>query len=145
MLVILDTSVLLSALLSSRGAPSQIIEAWEQSRLTLAVSPELLEELREVAQRPFFRERLGPGRLERLVASLRDLALWFHQLPATTDAPDPEDKFLLGLAEASRADFLVSGDKGLLGMEQYKSTRIVTPAILIEFLKSSESEQREPR
>jgi len=79
------------------------------------------------------------------VASLRDLALWFHQLPATTDAPDPEDKFLLGLAEASRADFLVSGDKGLLGMEQYKSTRIVTPAILIEFLKSSESEQREPR
>lgn len=138
MRVVLDTNVLVSAMLSSRGAPSHIVRAWEPSLLIVVVCPELVAEIREVTEQPFFRERLVSGLVERLVAGLRDLALWFHQLPAAKEpaGPGPKDNFLLGLAEASQADFLVTGDNGLLRLRKYKSTRVVTPAALIEFLKS---------
>jgi predicted nucleic acid-binding protein len=38
------------------------------------------------------------------------------------------------LAEAGQAQFLVTGDKPLLGLKRHKSTRIVTPAVLLELL-----------
>lgn len=140
MRVVLDTNILLSAMLSPKGAPAQIVEAWEENLFTLAICPELLAELRDVSQRPFFRARLHAGIAERLAASLRDLAISYRHLPSATGAPDPKDNFLLALAEASQADFLVTGDKGLLSLKQYKSTRIITPAALIESLKAQGGE-----
>ena len=41
--------------------------------------------------------------------------------------PPAEDDYLLGLCEAGRADYLVTGDKsGLLPLKRHESTRIVT-------------------
>jgi hypothetical protein len=58
-------------------------------------------------------------------------------------APDPKDSYLLSLAEASEAELLVTGDEELLFLTQHKSTRIITPAAMIELLKEAESgEQR---
>jgi hypothetical protein len=42
-------------------------------------------------------------------------------------------------AEASQAEFLVTGDRGLLSLEQHRSIRIITPAAMIEILKKAES------
>jgi predicted nucleic acid-binding protein len=51
-------------------------------------------------------------------------------------SPDPDDNYLLAIAEAGEARFLVTGDKPLLGLKRHKSTRIVTPAVLLrELLK----------
>jgi len=139
MRVVLDTNILLAALLSPRGAPARLLEAWGRNLFTLAICPELLAELDMVAQRPFLRSRLRAGLAERLLASLRELAVYYRELPAAAGAPDPEDNFLLALAEASQADFLVTGDRGLLSLKRHKSTRIVTPAALIEVLKTQGS------
>jgi hypothetical protein len=46
---------------------------------------------------------------------------------------------LLALAEASQAEFLVTGDKELLSLKQHASTRIITPVAMIEILKEAES------
>jgi uncharacterized protein len=136
MRVVLDTNILLSAMLSPKGAPAQIVGAWEENLLTIAICPELLAELRDVSQRSFFRERLPASTAERFAASLRDLAIFCRHLPSTTGALDPKDNFLLALAEASQGDFLVTGDKGLLSLKHHKSTRIITPAALMESLKA---------
>lgn len=136
MRVVLDTNILLSAMLSPRGAPAQIIDAWKRNLFTLALCPELLAELRDVAQRPFFQARLRAGIVERLAASLRDLAVCYRDLPSVSGAPDDKDNFLLALADVAQADVLVTGDKGLLSLKHHKSTRIVTPANLLEALKA---------
>jgi len=60
-------------------------------------------------------------------------------LPSGPVAPDPKDSYLLALAEASQAEFLVTGDRGLLSLEQHRSIRIITPAAMIEILKKAES------
>jgi predicted nucleic acid-binding protein len=55
-------------------------------------------------------------------------------LPSGPIAPDPKDSYLLALAEASEAEFLVIGDKELISLKHHKSTRTITPATMIEIL-----------
>jgi len=146
MRLILDTNILLSALLSPLGAPAKLLDAWERKVFTLAACEELIAELRDVAGRPFFRARLRASAAELLAAGLRDFSFFCRDLPSGSIAPDPKDSYLLALAEASEAEFLVTGDKELLSLKQHKSTRIITPAAMIELLKEAESgEQRKDK
>jgi hypothetical protein len=138
MRLILDTNVLLSAQLSPRGAPAKLLAAWEQKRFTLVISDELLAELREVLERPFFRARLRGSDAELFAATLHDLALCYPKPPPSGAARDAKDSFLLALA-ASEAAFLVTGDKGLLALKRHGVTRIVTPAAMLEWLKASDA------
>lgn len=61
--------------------------------------------------------------------------LYCRDLLSGPVAPDPKDSYLLALAEASQAEFLLTSDKELLSLKQHKSTRIITPAAMIEILK----------
>ncbi len=143
MRLILDTNILLSALLSPLGAPAKLLEAWERKRFTLVACDALIEELRDVASRPFFRARLRTSVAELLAAEVRDFSFFCRNLPSGASAPDsasdPKDRYLLALAEASLAEFLVTGDKELLTLKHHKSTRIVNPVAMIEVLKAHES------
>jgi hypothetical protein len=134
MRLILDTNVLLSALLSPRGDPAKLLAAWERKLFTLVISDELLAELRSVLRRPIFRARLRESDAELFVASLHDLALCYPNPPPSGEAPDAKDSFLLALATASKADFLVTGDKPLLALKQHGGTRIVTPGFILVYL-----------
>lgn len=106
---------------------------------TLVASDALIAELRDVAGRPFFRARLRASTAELLAAGLRDFSFYCRDLPSGPIAPDPKDSYLLATAEASQAEFLVTGDKELLSLQRHKSTRIVTPAAMIEVLQEAES------
>jgi putative PIN family toxin of toxin-antitoxin system len=139
MRVILDTNVLLSALLSSRGAPAKLLAAWERKLFTLVISDELLAELRSVLRRPFFQARLRESDAELFVAILHDLALCYPKPPPSGAARDAKDSFLLALAAVSEAQFLVTGDKSLLALRRHSASRIVTPAAMIEFLKTPDA------
>jgi putative PIN family toxin of toxin-antitoxin system len=140
MRLILDTNILLSALLSPLGSSAKLLDAWERKRFTLVACGALIAELREVAGRPFFRKRLRAGASELLAAGIRDFSLFCRDLPSGPVAPDPKDSYLLTLAEASEAEFLVTGDKHLLSLSNHKSTRIITPAAMIEILRAQASE-----
>ncbi|MGH9672024.1 MAG: PIN domain-containing protein, partial [Bryobacteraceae bacterium] len=112
---------------------------WERRTFKLVACDALIAELRDVASRPFFRANLRASAAELLAAGIRDFSFFCQDLPAATFAPDPKDSYLLSLAEASSADFLVTGDKELLSLKQHKSTRIITPAAMIELLNKAES------
>jgi putative PIN family toxin of toxin-antitoxin system len=131
MRVILDTNILLSALLSPRGAPAWLLDAWERKRFTLVASDALIAEFRDVAGRSFFKARLRASAAESLAAGLREFSYFCRRLPSGPLAPDPKDSYLLAMAEASQADFFVTGDKELLSLKRHKSTRIVTPAAMV--------------
>jgi putative PIN family toxin of toxin-antitoxin system len=136
MRLILDPNILLSALLSSKGAPAKLLDAWERKKVTLIACPALIAELREVSGRPFFRSRLRAGAAELLAAGLRDFSIFCSDLPPGPVAPDPKDSYLLALAEGGQAEFLVTGDKELLALRHHKSARIITAAAMIEILKT---------
>ncbi len=139
MRLILDTNILLSALLSPVGPPAKLLDAWERRRFTLVACDALIAELRDVAARPFFRARLRASAAELLAAGLRDFSFFCRDLPSGPVAPDPKDSYLLALAEVSCAEFLVTGDKQLLSLRRNKSTQISSPAVMIEALKARRS------
>jgi uncharacterized protein len=126
MRAILDANILLSALLSPLGAPAKILEAWERKLFTLIACEELVTELRDVAARPFFRVRLRAGVAEVLAISIQNLSVFCEDLPSGIAAPDPKDSYLLALAEAGLAEYLVTGDRELLALACYKTTMIIS-------------------
>jgi putative PIN family toxin of toxin-antitoxin system len=127
MRVVLDTNILVSALIAPAGNPAAIYNAWERGKFTLLTCAELLDELRATLQKPRIAGLIKPYKAGRLVNQIKKLAENIGHLPLVRRSPDPADNFLLALAEAGKADYLVTGDKsGLLSLASHKSTRIVT-------------------
>jgi len=131
MRVVLDTNILLSALISTSGTPSQLIDAWVAGRFTLISHSLQLDELREVTRRGRIRPLIRPAAAGRLVNLIALSAEMPDTLPSVERSADPADDYLLALCEASGADWLVTGDKpGLLALKRHGSTRIATAAAL---------------
>lgn len=135
MRVVIDTNVLASALMSSASSPAEILTFWRSRKFDLVTGVEQLDEIARVTRYPKIRARLHAGLAGRLVNQLRDLAVVIERLPKVDISPDPDDNYLLALADAGRAQFLVTGDKPLLALQRHKSTKIVTPNALASLLK----------
>ena len=129
MRVVLDTNVLLSALISAHGPPDTIYRAWRAARFEIVTSVAQLDELRRASRYPKFKAVLQPHRVGTMVNNLQR-ALVLERLPSDIEADDPFDAFLLAMAVAGDADYLVTGDHraGLLQRVHIGRTRIVTPA-----------------
>lgn len=135
MRVVLDTNILLSSLLVRGTPPDQIFTAWRHGRFELASCERQMEEINRVSRRQFFRDRLRAAEVGRMINALRRLAVVGDPLPTVTISPDPEDNFLLALAEVTRADFLVTGDKsGLLSLKRHRRTAIMSARKFLEVI-----------
>ncbi len=127
MRVVLDTNILISALMIHTGNPAAIYRAWQEGRFTLLTCAEHLDELRATLRKPAIAEHIKPHRAGGLVNEIRKLAESVDRLPRVRRSPDHTDDFLLALSEAGGADYLVTGDKsGMLVLECHKATRIVS-------------------
>lgn len=135
--LVLDTNVLLSALISPHSPSRQLYELWLDRKIDVLTSLEQLDEIRAVTRYPRIRALLPPSLAGRLVNSLRDVATIVGPLPKVEHSPDPDDNFLLATAEVGRANYLVTGDKLLLGLKKYKSTAIVAPTNILRLLVQS--------
>lgn len=114
MQVVLDPNVLISALISPAGPPREILMAWTQGRFDLIVSPLLIGELRDVLARRRLRRWVSEAAAAEYVDGLTDAAQVVADPPAQPGlSPDPDDDYLITLARASGADYLVSGDHHL--------------------------------
>ena len=127
MRIVVDTNVLVSALLGGTSLPAQLVTLWRHGQFDVLTSGEQLDELARVTRYPKLRDRLSPPLAGRLINQLRDVAILVLDLPDVAVSADPFDDHLLALAAAGKADFLVTGDKrDLLGLKAYRGTRIVT-------------------
>jgi putative PIN family toxin of toxin-antitoxin system len=126
MRVVLDTNILVSALLIQTGHSAEIYQAWHEGRFTLLTCVAQLHELRATLRKPALAARIKPYRAGGLVNEIRERAEMVRHLPRATLSADPTDDFLLALCEAGKADYLVTGDKGwLLALGRYKNTRVI--------------------
>jgi uncharacterized protein len=127
MRVVLDTNILVSALITPAGYPAAIYNAWESDRFTLLTCAEHISEIRATLQKPRIAALIEPYRAGRLINQFKKLAKIIVNLPQVRRSPDPDDNFLLALAEAGAADYLVTGDKsGLLTLKKHRRTQIIT-------------------
>jgi uncharacterized protein len=116
--VVIDANVFVAALLSPRGACAQVLLGWVDGKCDLIVSPLLLAELERVLRRPKFANSISAAEIDGLLDALREDAT-LHGDPSTEPGltRDPKDDYLVALALASEADWIVSGDADLLELE----------------------------
>jgi uncharacterized protein len=121
MKVVLDTNVVVSALLEPRGHPATVLVLAVRGDIKMYISAAVLAEYEEVLRRPRF-EKLGAA-AARLVKPARTLKI----------SPDEADNRLYECAEAARADFLVTGNCKHFPAG-HRKTQIVTPRELLDLL-----------
>jgi putative PIN family toxin of toxin-antitoxin system len=125
--LVIDTNILISGLLSETSLPAHMIVLWREGKFELLTSAEQLDELMRVTRYPKIRERLAPALAGRLIGEMRDIATLLPKLPIVTASEDTDDNYLLAMALAGAADFLVTGDKrDLLSLKIFEGTKIVT-------------------
>lgn len=114
MRVVLDPNVLISAVLSPRGAPAALLRAWLGGEYELVVSPALIAELRRALAYPKLRKRVAPEEAGAFADLLEAAATLVEdpRQPPTIGSRDPDDDYLIALAETARS-VLVSGDHEL--------------------------------
>lgn len=132
--VVIDPGVLVSARLSGRGAPAEMIRRWLAGEIDIIVSPLLLAELGDVLTRPKFRRWLSVAEADAYTAFLASHATVVDDPhPESGHTPDPDDDYLVTLARHARADVLVSGDSDLCGLTD-PHPPVRTPRALVEAL-----------
>jgi uncharacterized protein len=128
--VVIDTNVLVSGLAYPLSIPGRIIEAWRQGGLDVVLSRYTLDEMARVLTR-LPRVHLSPAEIQ----DLSDSFLFLADIVEPDAELDPllrdhKDQSILGTLRASRADYLITGDKDLLALaDRYP---VLTPAAFWE-------------
>lgn len=123
MIVVLDSNILLSALITPAGPPGQIYRAWRARRFELATCETQIEEIRKASHYTKFSHVLQPHSFGILINNMHRARVWNAPLPQAHQAADPQDSYLLNLAEAANADYLITGDVRARLLERMKLGR----------------------
>ncbi len=131
MIIVLDTNVIISALLSNEGPPAQIIDLWKAGAFDIATSDPLLDEVKRVLGYDKIKKHLGltPGEVDRLLNGWRTISVVVEpeeELEVIED--DPDDNRVLECAVAAETDYIISGDHHLLDLGEYRGIEILPPA-----------------
>ena len=135
MRVVLDTGVLIAALITRDTPPDRIYQAWRERRFELMSSEWQLDEFRRVSRYPRLRKFLSPSDAGRMVNGLRTHAVVLTDLPRVDASADPDDNPVLAMTVAGNAHFLVSSDKrDVLSLKALGTARIVSARRFVELL-----------
>jgi putative PIN family toxin of toxin-antitoxin system len=128
---VFDTNILFSAS-AWRGSPFRCVERARAGEIQAVTCPELVEELAEkLASRLHFSA-------EQVAETLADYLVFLRVVPipkVLNAVPrDPEDNMVLECAIEGRAQYIISGDNGLLVLKEFRDIQIVRASDFLTIL-----------
>jgi len=124
MRVVLDTNVLISALLF-KGELSRVVRLWQKGKIVPIISKETFSELRTVLEYPKF--SLSRAEMKSLIE--HEILPFFEVADVNAHVKgacrDTEDDKFISCAISANADCIVTGDKDLSDLKKYQSVRII--------------------
>jgi len=136
--VVLDTNIVLSALVFAHGRLASLRLAWQQARCRPLVSKATAAELIRVLAYPKF--KLAADDQQELLADYLPCCTVVTipaRPPRIPACRDPFDVPFLQLAVVGKADFLVTGDQDLLSLAKGMSCPVITPDQFLAVLARS--------
>jgi putative PIN family toxin of toxin-antitoxin system len=131
MRVVLDTNVVVSGLLRTKGNPAQVLALALAGALQVAHDKRILAEYADVLARPKF--KFDKARVREVLTKLEADGL---AVDATKqqhlELPDPDDEPFLAVALAGQADYLVTGNLADYPAERRRGCAVVSPAEFLE-------------
>ena len=129
--IVVDTNVVVSALLKPQSNPALILSLFIQGDCTVCLSKEIFTEYEEVLARDKFKG-LDEAEVKKLLSIFTRRALWVVPKVLIYDvAKEPADNAFLECALEAKADFLITGNIHHFPVKEFHHTHIVTPS---EFL-----------
>jgi putative PIN family toxin of toxin-antitoxin system len=129
--VVLDTNVIVSALLGPLGPPARVFLLAISGSIQLCVSGNVYAEYEEVIRRP--RLQRNEHVITSTLNAIREQGLWVRPLETIRACSDPDDDIFLECASAAQADYLVTGNLRHFP-SSWAKTRIVTPRGFLDVL-----------
>ncbi len=129
---VIDTNVVVAGFITSEpdGPTARVLDAMLSGLLVFLLSPDLLQEYREVLLRPRIAERhgLSESEVDDVLAEITANAIW-REPPMDPDhtPPDPQDALLWNLLASEKSAALVTGDRLLLDRPR-PGASVITPA-----------------
>ena len=133
MRVVVDTGVMVSALIRRQGTTGSVLLAQRDGRFIAVYSTDMLVEIIDVLGRPHFRNKyhIEPEDITALINLIRLRGELVSPSQTVEVCRDPKDNKFLEAALAGNADMIVSGDADLLVLTPFENIPILRPA---EFL-----------
>jgi len=131
MKIVLDTNVLVSGIFW-RGSPHRILELWIQKKLFLIVTEDILHEYDLVLRRFSFKDISVCEHWLNLIIRNSGIVI---PVPLENLCRDPADQKFLEAAVAAKADYLISGDKDLLILQEILGIPIVSASRFVGQIK----------
>ncbi len=132
---VLDTNLFVSGLFSTGGTTGRLQDLWMTGTFELAVSEEILQEIKATLLKPHIQKELFllENEIDEIISLIREKALVVTQDLYQTDKilSDPDDNKFLGCALEIKADYIVSGDNHLLSLKHFHGIQIVDAASFI--------------
>ena len=111
MRIVLDTNILVSALITKGTPPDQIYQAWLRNEVELVTSTAQIDEVTDVLARPRMRRYVDPDEGAQMVAAIHQRATVLREVPVVRRSPDPKDDAILAAAVVGKVELVVSGDR----------------------------------
>ena len=136
MKAVLDANVVVSASISPKGPPAEIIPAWRAHLFTWVTSHALLQEIERVLRsQPIKRyQAWSEDEIEQFMRSVQAIAIIVKPRERLAVIRDLADNRLLEAAVEGQADVIITGDSDLLSVGSYKAIEIVTPVRFLAIL-----------
>lgn len=135
MRIVLDTGILISALITKDTPPDMLYQGWRKGKFDLVSSAAQLEEIERVLSYKKLERFIKREEAVILLDGLYRKSIIADDLPDVSLSPDPDDNKIIATALAGNADYLVSGDKGdLLSLKTAENIPIVTARRMVEIL-----------
>lgn len=138
----LDANVLVSGargLLQDTSSPGEILRRLSAGRFILITSDHIEKEAAKALRKPYFQQHVTHEESEAFRQFLANASTW---VPITVTvqgvATHAEDDLILATALSGNADYLVTGDKGLLAVGSYRGVTIVTPRDFLDILENDD-------
>lgn len=125
MKVVIDTNIIVSALLSPYSYSSQVLRLVLTKKIDIALDSRIISEYREVLMRPKFDFELDNVKI--IMDYLYDIAEKVIAPPVSISLPDPDDKMFYEVAISSNAEYLITGNKKHFPKNICKKTKIISP------------------
>lgn len=126
MKVVLDTNVVVSALLNAYGPPAQTVSLLLTGELTVCCDSRIFHEYKVVLSRPKF--QFPSQAVQDFLNFIESEAFWVVSKPLKFRLIDKSDEIFLETAVASEADYLITGNLKHFLHAQHISVQIVSPA-----------------
>jgi uncharacterized protein len=140
-----DTTILASGVVARKDPIARVLDAAITGEVELVISAYILEELDRTLTKPYFAERLSSTERETYLTRLKAAAITISPSGLISGVvADPADDSVLDAAVSARAEYLVTGDKRLLAVQEYAGVRIVTARTFYDLLVEQEGSTATP-